>query len=293
MPSNILQAIHNIVTFGTNDLGDYATKYRIRINNAGEPLEYYIKDAFANSLAVPGNDEKDHAHSTVFAYLGNQNNPPDAVLYGGDALEIKKIEGAKSILALNNSAPKSMLHRDDPRILGECRNCDGGNWRQKDLYYIVGYLTKKPVRINYLFFVHGQCYAADRTVYEGMAQRLKSGIDAFIELEGLESKATTELGRIPRVDPLGITSFRMRGMWEIQNPVGVFSYLHQWNPSVPFTIVSIMTEEKYQSYPANDRSSIERNPLIRADQRKIKNPNNPAILIPGRIIVHEQRTAFR
>lgn len=40
----------------------------------------------------------------------------------------------------------------------------------------------------------------------------------------MESK---ELGHINKVDPLGVTYMRVRGMWGIDNPWKVFSYIYE------------------------------------------------------------------
>ena len=156
----------------------------------------------------------------AFSYLGNQNNGPDVIITNGDAFEIKKIQNLKASLALNNSFPKDRLYRDDHRITEECRNIDGGNWTSKEIFYVIGATEKS--KIKHLFFVHGRCYAAERAVYETKSDRLKQGIDIFFNNEGWDTTKTTELGRINKMDPLGITNFRIRGMWEIENPYVCF-----------------------------------------------------------------------
>ena len=51
--NNILSAISSIISFGSFDLKNYASTYLIRINAVGEQLEFYIKDAIADSLNLP------------------------------------------------------------------------------------------------------------------------------------------------------------------------------------------------------------------------------------------------
>ena len=60
----------------------------------GVALEYFVKDAFCNSLHIQGADEKDKEHSKYISYRGNDKNPPDFMISGGDAVEVKKVEGA-------------------------------------------------------------------------------------------------------------------------------------------------------------------------------------------------------
>ena len=61
----------------------------------GAALEDYIKNAFADCI---GKDQRtiNSQRNTTFSYLGNNTNPPDAMLNGSDAIEIKKVESAKT-----------------------------------------------------------------------------------------------------------------------------------------------------------------------------------------------------
>lgn len=282
MCPNILTTIKNISDFKNNDLKDYFATYPIRINAVGQQLEFYVKDAICGSFKSEQR-EKEVAHSKgVFSYLGNQNNPPDLIIAGGDAFEIKKIQSLKASLALNNSPPKDRLHRDDPRITQHCRNVEGGNWNSKEIFYAVGCAQKG--KLKYLFFVHGRCYAAEKEVYEEKASRLKKNIDGFFASEGLETTKTSELGRINRMDPLGITNFRIRGMWEIENPLKVFSYRYNFDKRKEFSLVALMTKEKYDSFPREDRIALESDKKINSQTVNVKNPNNPAQLMDAQLI---------
>jgi hypothetical protein len=49
------------------------------------------------------------------------------------------------------------------------------------------------------------------------------------------------------MDPLGITNFRIRGMWEIENPLRVFSYVYSLDERKSFSLAAILTKEKYTS----------------------------------------------
>jgi hypothetical protein len=153
----------------------------------------------------------------VFSYLGNANNPPDLILKNGDAIEVKKIESLNSQIALNSSYPKSKLFSDDPMITDACRNCEENTWIEKDLIYTIG-VTEKG-RLKLVWFIYGDCYAAEKQVYE----RVKTAIcDGIRQISGIEFTKTKELGRVNNVDPLGITYLRIRGMWGIENPIKVF-----------------------------------------------------------------------
>lgn len=55
-----------------------------RANDLGKDLEEYIKDLFAGTVNETNDQNRNIALSKAFSYLGNQNNPPDAMLRGGD-----------------------------------------------------------------------------------------------------------------------------------------------------------------------------------------------------------------
>jgi len=280
MENNILSAIQNIVSFRDNNLKSYSSTYLNRINAVGEQLEFYIKDAIAGSFRLPY-EEKQESYSKIFSWLGNQNHPPDIIIKNGDAFEIKKIESLKSSLALNSSPPKDKLLSNDIRITADCKKCDGGNWKEKDLFYVIG--NAKGGIVNYLFFVQGTCYAAEHKVYEKVHEPVKKEINSILDSLGLEKGETVELGKIKRVDPLGITELRIRGMWSIENPVNVFKDLCKIEEN-KFHLFAILRKEKYLSYPKEDIKEIESNKNIFVKDVKIKDPNNPAKLIEAKLI---------
>lgn len=281
MGNNIIAAIGNIVSFHDNNLRDYASTYHIRINAVGEQLEYYVKDSLANSF-TGAKAEKENEYSRVFSYLGNQNNPPDTILANGDAFEIKKIERPKSSLALNSSPPKNRLYSRDSRITQACRECDGGDWENKDLFYVIGHTSGG--NLKYLFFVHGLCYAANKEVYERVESAVRDGTSDALEGTGLELGETRELGRINRVDPLGITYLRIRGMWGIDNPLKVFEGIYEYDDGDDFSLIAIIKSDKYASFPKDDRSVIENNDEINIEDVEIRDPNNPANRLNAKLI---------
>ena len=74
-------------------------------------------------------------------------------------------------------------------------------------------------------------------------------------IDGIEFIHTNEIGKLKRVDPLGITNLRIRGMWNIENP-----------------------KDK-------DKKLVEENPFLQIENIKIKNPDNSANLIDA-ILIH-------
>lgn len=282
MTTNILVAIKNIVENPITNLVSFYNSHN-RINNVGEALEIYIKDVFANSVNVPSLEEKYRIYDKVFSYFGNQNNPPDIMIRGGDAIEVKKIESATAGLALNSSYPKNRIYSDSPMITSSCKNCE--EWNLKDLIYVVGNVEES--KLKSLWFVYGDCYAAEPQTYEKIKNKISEGIN---ELSDVEFSETNELGRVNRVDPLGITYLRIRGMWGIENPKRVFNYISNVANGGEFNLNLIISENKYLSFQEADRKALEnlnnRNFLI-ADI-KIKSPNNPAQLIDAKLVTFKQ-----
>ena len=282
MNTNILVAIKNIVKSPVTNLVSFYNSHN-RINNVGEALEIYIKDVFANSVNVPSLEEKNRIYSEVFSYLGNQNNPPDIMIRGGDAIEVKKIESATSGLALNSSYPKDRVYCDSPMITSACKSCE--DWSVKDLIYVVG--NVKDSKLKSLWFVYGDCYAAQPETYERIKNKITAGIN---ELSDVELAETNEIGRVNRVDPLGITYLRIRGMWGIDNPRKVFNYISNIVNDGEFNLNLIISESKYKSFPESDRKSLEQlnDSNFNVLDIKIKSPNNPAQLINAKLITFKK-----
>ncbi|MEO0968680.1 MAG: NgoPII family restriction endonuclease, partial [Cyanobacteria bacterium J06639_18] len=210
--ANILEAIKFIVDNPISDVVRYyKTQSNNRVNSVGDALESFIKDIFSQALTEHDINLKNTKYSEAFSYIGNQNNPPDIILKNGDVIEVKKIESLKaSSIALNSSYPKSKLYSDEPMLTSYCRECE--DWQEKDIIYAIGVI--KDEKLKLLWLIYGDCYAADREVYKRIANKINSGIT---EIKDVEFSKTQELGRVNKVDPLGITYLRIRGMWGIQN----------------------------------------------------------------------------
>ncbi len=280
MNANIIDAIYNLVTNPVLNLRE-AAGGRNRANSAGDALEIYIKDLFAGSVGMEESDRLDRWES-VFSYLGNNSNPPDAMLRGGDAIEIKKIETDSAALALNSSYPKNKLYASSNMISEACRSAE--NWDEKDMLYCVG--TVKNHALKHLAMVYGTEYCASDYTYSRIKDKIRSGIE---EIPGIELAPTNELGRLNRVDPLGITYLRIRGMWGIENPFHVFDYVYRRKSKV-FNFMCIINAEKYESF-ANRRMIEELVGKVegfRIADVKIKNPDNPAQLKAAKLIVFER-----
>jgi NgoPII restriction endonuclease len=282
MSTNILKALLNIAN---NPVYKIQTLYKNknRANSMGDALELYIQDSLAGTFNESNLEKINQAYSDCFSYLGNTSNPPDLIIKEGDAFEIKKSEKLKSAIALNSSHPKNKLYSSDTRITKACRNCENetGGWSEKDIVYVVGNIVNE--NLKNLWFVYGDCYSASKETYEKIALAIKNGLH---ELPDIEFTKTKELAKINKVDPLGITYLRVRGMWGIENPINVYSYLIQANISNTFNLIALIPEEKYNSFPLSDREKVESSQL-QIESKKIKDPNNPANLINVKLITYE------
>ena len=272
---NIINAIYNLVN---NPIVEIVSHYsgRNRANNAGDALEEYVKDLFANSFNLPAT-EKLEKWSEVFSYLGNNSNPPDAILCGGDAIEIKKLENDNKELALNSSYPKHTLKSDSTMISNACRNAE--NWTEKDIIYVVG-VVRQNILAN-LCFVYGLDYCASDECYSRIKRTIKEGVES---IQGIEFSKTHELAKIHKVDPLGITYLRVRGMWGIVNPWSVFSYVCSRNAKKKFNFMCLINEEKWKTFDNTSLlTNLSKTGFSITDVR-IKNPDNPAALKNAKLI---------
>lgn len=282
MTTNLIRAIINIVNNPVTKLKTYS-KGSNRINNAGDSLEEYIKNIFISSVFENDENTRNKKISEYFSYTGNKNNPPDIIIKQGDAIEVKKIENITSDLALNSSYPKSKLYSNSDMITEACKNCEIG-WKEKDIIYAIGTVNKTNELLQ-LSFIYGEDYAASNDVYERIRNTIKNGI---IDIENIEFSQTNELGKVKKIDPLGITSLRIRGMWHIQNPIKTFSYVYKRNEKAKFNLMSIINEDKLYNSFSNDFEELvkisNKNSNLRIIDIYIKNPNNPAKLKKSKLI---------
>ena len=281
--ANILQAIHTIVS---NDIPDVVNFYRSnnKINAVGDALELFIKDIFANTLNEIDKVRKQEVYERVFSYTGNPNNPPDLMLKLGDAIEVKKLKSETAQIALNSSYPTAKLYSSSPMITKACRECE--QWDEKDLLYAIGCVNQQKLRS--LWLVYGDCYAASQEIYQNIKTKVIAGIN---QSTGVEFSPTNELGRVNRVDPLGITSLRIRGMWHIEHPQKVFDYLNVSGnrKNSNFSLFTLMYEKKYLSCPLEDREKLESidNSSLQIKKVKISFPDNPVQRIAARLITYQ------
>jgi hypothetical protein len=277
--SNIIKAFINIVnTYQINITN--VTQGNNRANNMGEGLETYIKDIFASTTNETNEQLKLEKLSRIYSYQGNKNNPPDLMLRNSDAIEVKKLESKNSAIALNSSYPKEKLYADSPMITKACRESE--EWTVKDMLYAIGYVNQSHLKS--LWLVYGDCFCADKETYERIKNTISSRINTIPDVE---FTPTNEFAKIKKVDPLGITDLRIRGMWHIDNPNKTFNYIYTYDDTKDFQLICLMTKEKYNSLPSEDKKAIENleNKNVLVQDIRIKNPNNPVQLIDAKLLV--------
>jgi len=279
--SNILTAIKAIVENSTiGVIEDSERDIHNRANQMGAALEIYVKNAFADSLGKDTKTAK-KAMKNIFSYIGGKNNPPDAMLIGSDAIEIKKLESlGTSQLQLNSSYPKNKLYSDNPKISKACRECE--NWQEKDMLYVVGQVNKEELQS--IFFVYGDLYCDSHEIYDNVKNTIKEGLRS---IDGVELAETNELGRVNKVDHLEITDLRIRGMWLIDSPFHHFRYLTGNIKKYTFKLVALIPVNKYNSFPNVEEFEkfCKENGVNIADE-EIDDPQNPAKSINSKLITY-------
>jgi len=235
--TNILEAIINISKLENLDI-DEVILGNNRAVNMGEGLESFVKKAFANSFGITDKNEKNRIYNHFFSYEGSKRIPPDLMIKGGDALEVKKTETLSTELQLNSSHPKAKLFANSTLINNHCRTCE--EWETKDFIYVIGHLPKSNY-LSSLWFIHGEIYAADENVYIDLKNSVS---DLLQSSDDINFSPTNEIGRINAVDPLKITNLRVRGMWLLQPPYKVFDYAHGYDRTAKFQVIAILSTEK-------------------------------------------------
>ena len=273
MKTNILTAVINIVKTRNVSLQEEYVKAN-RANSMGDALEKYVVDSFANTILEKDETKRNLKINQVFSYLGNDSNPPDAMLKGGAAIETKKIGSRNSQLQLNSSNPKSKLYIDDSRLKKSARKAE--DWNEKDFIYSIGFV--KENQLKELALIDASIYCADTTVYQDIFEQIKEGISS---IPNIDFSPTKELGRVNKIDPLGITSLRIRGMWLLENPFTVFKYVYQPITTANFNLFALVSTEQFDGFNNKDAllSLVDEVATLNIADVKVKNPNNPAKLI--------------
>ena len=279
---NIINAIINLINTNSRDVLNIADGNN-RANNVGEGLEKYVKDMFSNTISSSPNERKT-IQNQVFSYLGSKNYSPDAMLRGGDAIEIKKIENWSSDIALNSSHPKQKLSKQDNRVAVACKTArNDSNWEERDIIYAVGYVPKGTIILKMLGMVYGTEYCASQGVYENIFYEVKSRIE---EIPDFEFTETNELGHMNGIDPLERTYWRARSMWGIKNPWIAFSDVYTYDMSKAFSLMCIINVEKWNALQNTEDliNLAQRDNRVNISDIQVQNPDNAADLIPAKLV---------
>jgi hypothetical protein len=282
--SNVLEALLTMIDYDAIEISSL-TGGNNRANNMGEGLEKFVQDIFAGTLDETDPIKRMEKLKEVFSYQGNKNNPPDLILKHSDAIEIKKIESLNSTIAFNSSYPKEKLYADSPMITKACKTCEP--WQIKEILYVIGYIPKGAQTLRTLWMVYGDCFCADKETYERIKHTISNTITD--NLPSIEFAPTNELGKVKKVDPLGITDLRIRGMWHIDNPHKIFDYLYRNDANASFELIILMRKEAYTKLPESSRKAVENctHPQLYIRDVHIKNPNNPVQLIDAKLITYK------
>jgi predicted MPP superfamily phosphohydrolase len=276
--TNILKSLINIKKYGDNDLSKITAienPIQPRVNKEGTPFDAFIKDSFCNTFGISDPKIKMAIFLKEFSHLGSQNFPPDIIIRGGDAVEIKKVEkSGGTTIALNSSYPKSKLKANGPMITKEVKNCE--TWSEKDMVYCVGNVFDHKVRI--ISFVYGDCYAAKAEIYEKIREAMVNGISKL----NLKLSQTGELARLNEIDPLKITDLRVRGMFQIRAPLKHFSDFIKPDLSKNLNVFCIMRKEKFQSFSESEKKEALKNMAVTDIQ--VPDPNNPSKHLDAKLI---------
>lgn len=166
-------------------------------------------------------------------------------------------------------------------ISSACKNCE--EWSVRDMIYAVGVLNND--KLKSLALVYGIDYCAAEETYARIKSTIKTGVESIPNVEFAE---TNELGRVNRVDPLGITYLRVRGMWHIENPFTVFRYIYQRDNNKDFNLMAIINTDKVEKLDnfSQLETLVESHEGLNITDAQIKDPNNPATLRNVKLITY-------
>lgn len=230
------------------------------MNSQGDQLEYLIKDLLCDTLNDNSNskEEKDEVHSTALSWTGSHNEPPDMMIDGGEAIEVKKFTGKEPTIALNSSIPKQVMHSDNQRLHSDSL----GGWEEKDMVYALGSDVSKG-EVGFIWIVYGDCWCASNELYEEIDEKLSDSVSsASTDFEYGKFSETNEIGRLNDVDRNARASLRIRGMWQLEHPAkGFKQYIDHYDEKIKsgtplFMVVRESTfddwENKAALYDAED-----------------------------------------
>lgn len=287
---NVINAISNIISLtetrgaplrlSSRGVGRYTNA----INSVGESFEDFIRHSFADSFGLP-DEERARRWASVYSYIGGQNNPPDLMLRGGEAVEIKKIESIGGSIQLNSSMPEQVLKRDNPMLTSECRYSE--IWDEKPLLYVVG--TVKQSLLTHISMVYGSEFCSTEANYRELKDQIANEIASLDHISLITSR---EIAHVNNIDPLNITSLRVRGMWIIDNPINIFKYVYTRPANCDFSLMFLVSRTQWNSYVNNGQLIDLANNIdigvkrLRIEDCVIKDPCNPRRFKDGVLVTY-------
>ena len=206
----------------------------------GVPFEDYIMNLFSDNLFEPNKRAYRRKIDETFSCLHATNYSPDYLIKSGDAIEVKKTERYANEYQFNSSYPKNKLFPDSPKLHPGAMKAE--TWSEKDMLYVFG-VVPEGKRIALMSFIYGSEFAADRRFYEDIEKKISDAVSSY------ESVDTNELGRLNGIDPLHLTSLRIRGMWLVKNPLKQIDGILDLEMSNSFSFVCLMDPKKYETDP--------------------------------------------
>lgn len=297
--SNIIKAIINIINHRHAYNGAPIAANANMMNARGVSLEYFVRDAFAGTFGNLGGTQR--WANTCFSYLGGGNTPPDMILMGSDAIEVKKENGVGQ-LQLNSSFPLDKLYHNNPKLSNAASSCDGGNWISKDILYVIGTDPHAQVGPKKLWMIYGDCLSASPQVFQTLENDITQAVQSIPNYNWVP---THELAKAVNVDPLGTVDLRVRAMWLLQHPNALFQncittciqqnggnyanpQIFTYNRNASFQMYVLMTLAKFNSLPQVDIQDIlgRRGNNLLIEDVTIADPQNPAILLNCKLICY-------
>ena len=291
---NIIDAIISLC-----DLKDLSVKAdgesKNRINGMGAPFEAFGKKLFAGAF------DKTPAECLAlivkeFSYLGEQNNPPDAMIRGGDAIEFKKLAKYNTnSLQLNSLFPKHSLTSTSSFITKKCK--DAEPWTEKDIVYVVGVVVGGLLRRMWMVYGSDYCDVLDE--YLKLREAVKDVVRGKIRKlgYGMDEKSTEPARVNNRIDHLNVTNFRLRAIWEISSPWVVFKKQYQEALKCheqdfghrDFELVALINEDKWNELGNADELAKKEKDGLGIYDVKINDPTALDNLRPAKMIIYTRK----
>jgi hypothetical protein len=278
--TNIITAMVSIINAYKNKKAFSTDKgaYGIRINNWGAYLEDFVTAAFSGSLLINDLKKRQELKEKAFCYTGSLNFSPDLMLKNcGPAIEVKKHASDTGGLRLNSSPPRQTLRKADKRIASAARTVE--NWEERQIIYAIGTVPDSSNIVKSIQLVYGDCFAANHEFYDRAESKIREQLDERDAENSVKKYEGNELGRMNAVDPLKASYLRVRGIWEMKNPLRIFKEegITDYSLSEGFTLLAMMKKAEFDKLSKEDTEALTQlKKYAEVKNVKIINPDNTA-----------------